>query len=629
LQELWLQLLNGLFVGLSLALVAAGLALVFGVLRIVNFAQGELVMLGAYALVITNQITGSFAVATVVSVVTAGVGGGLLMYALLKPLQGRSPVLSLLATLGLSLILRQLAVQVFGGFIRTVDQPIHLGIPVAGLQYPVYDLLIALASVIALSGGYLFLQRARFGIWLRAAVDNSAMAAALGVPLPRVYLVAFILSAGLSALAGALLAPVTAVYATLGQDVAVNAFIVVVAGGLGNFNFRGVALFALILGEIQAVGSIWFRPVAVQVFAIALVTAVLVVRSRGRPVFQSLYGGGGSLERPTWWPMAAAGVGVAALAPLVLGGGSALQQAGMVLVFTLLAAAVAVLLRVGGVLNVGIGVIFGASAYAVALLSRADLAPGWLLAGALLAACVPALAYGLYASVASGIEYMMLTFLTTAAVSKLPIVVPGLSGGANGLEVRNVAHTAFGLDPLDGPGFYLLSLLLACVSLAIGWFVLSSQTGRVAAAAGRNPLRVASNGYSLGVLRTLVALLAGVLAGLAGWMYSAQARVIGQDVLGLEVSLNSLTYALIGGVAQPILGSALGTSLAHLVSTLFGRSGSGSSSLLVGVALLVVVYVLPNGVLGLSLPLARRDRPKVDPPPAREPAALPVRARTP
>jgi branched-subunit amino acid ABC-type transport system permease component len=335
LQELWLQLLNGLFVGLSLALVAAGLALVFGVLRIVNFAQGELVMLGAYALVITNQITGNFAVATLVSVIVVGLGGGLLMYALLKPLQGRPPVLSLLATLGLSLILRQLAVQAFGGFIRTVDQPMHLGIPVAGLQYPVYDLVIAAVSVLALSAGHLFLKKARFGIWLRAAVDNSAMAAALGVPLPRVYLVAFIASAGLSALAGALLAPVTAVYATLGQDVAVSAFIVVVAGGLGNFNFRGVALFALLLGEIQAVGSIWFRPVAVQVFAIALVTVILVVRSRGRPRFQSLYSGG-PLERPSWWPIAAAAVGVAFLVPLMLGA-SALQQAGMVLVYTLLA----------------------------------------------------------------------------------------------------------------------------------------------------------------------------------------------------------------------------------------------------------------------------------------------------
>jgi branched-subunit amino acid ABC-type transport system permease component len=626
LQELWLQLLNGLFVGLSLALVAAGLALVFGVLRIVNFAQGELVMLGGYALVITNQAIHNFAAATVVTVLSVGIGGGLVMYALLKPLQGRSPVLSLLATLGLSLILRQLAVQVFGGFIRTVDEPIHVGVPVQGLQYPVYDLLIALVSPVVLLAGFVYLKYARFGIWLRAAVDNTAMAGALGVPLPRVYLVAFMLSAGLSALAGALLAPVTAVYATLGQDVAVSAFIVVVAGGMGNLSFKGVALFAVLLGEIQSVGSIWFRPVAVQVFAIALVIGVLVVRSRRRPIFQSIPTAG-PLERPNWWPVAATALGVAALAPLLLGG-TALQQAGMVLVFSLLAAAVAILLRIGGVLNLGIGVLFGTGAYAVAVLSHADLAPAWLLASALLAACVPALIYGVYASVASGVEYMMLTFLTTAAVSKLPILVPGLSGGANGLEVRDVAHAAFGFDPLDGPGFYVLALSLVSACLAIGWILLSSQTGRVAAAAGRNPLRVASNGYSLGMLRALVALVAGVLAGLAGWMFSLQARVIGQDVLGLDVSLKALTYALLGGVAQPILGSTLGTTLAYLASSVFGRSGGAANTLYVGLGLLLVVYVLPNGILGLS-PRRRGSgpSPKADRSPAREPTAPPTSAR--
>jgi branched-subunit amino acid ABC-type transport system permease component len=626
LQELWLQLLNGLFVGLSLALVAAGLALVFGVLRIVNFAQGELVMLGGYALVITHQAVNNFAVATMLSVLSVGVGGGLVMYALLKPLQGRSPVLSLLATLGLSLILRQLAVQMFGGFIRTVDEPIHLGIPVAGLQYPVYDLLIAVMSAAVLLAGYVYLKHARFGIWLRAAVDNRAMAGALGVPLPRVYVVAFILSASLSALAGALLAPVTAVYATLGQDVAVSAFIVVVAGGMGNFSFRGVALFALLLGEIQSVGSIWFRPTAVQVFAIVLVIGVLVVRSRRRPIFQSMYGGG-PLARPSWWPVAAAALGLAALAPLVLGG-SALQQASMVLVFALLAASVAVLLRVGGVLNLGIGVIFGTAAYAVALLSRVDLASQWLLIAAVLAACAPALLYGVYAGVASGIEYIMLTFLTTAAASKLPILVPGLSGGANGLEVRDVAHAGFGLDPLDGPGFYVLALALVSACLAIGWFVLSSEIGRAAAAAGRSPLRVASNGYSLGMLRTLVALLAGALAGLAGWLYALQARVVGQVVLGLDVSLNALTYALLGGVAQPILGSAIGATLARLGSLVFGRSGGAADTLVVGVGLLLVAYALPNGILGLSLPLARRGRSQRDATRAREPGARPASART-
>jgi branched-subunit amino acid ABC-type transport system permease component len=607
LSEVSLQLLNGLFVGLSLALVAAGLALVFGVLRIVNFAQGELVMLGAYAVVLLDERTHNFALSVTLATLTVGLAGGLLLFLMLRPLHGKSPVLPMLATLGLSLILRQLAVSLFGGFIRTVDEPIHVGVPVHGLQYPVYDLLIAVVSAAALTAGYLFLRRARFGIWLRAAVDNSTMAAALGVPLPRVYLVAFIASAGLSALAGAMLAPVTAVYATLGQDVAFNAFVVVIAGGMGNF--RGAALIAILLGEIQAVGSIWFRPVAVQVFAIGLVIVVLVVRSRRRPDYSAPASVSTTTAAPAWLAPALACVfALLALTPLLLGP-AAVQQAMGVLMYALLASAVAILLRFGGVVNVGMGAAFGASAYAVAVLSHVDQSTALLLfAAGLVAAATVGLLFGLYASVASGVEYMMLTFLTTAAASRLPILIPALSGGANGLDVRNVAGFAFGFDPLFGPGFYVLGLAVSAACLGVVWRVLGSQAGRVAQAASRNPLRMASLGYSLGALRLLVALSAGLLAGLAGWLYSLQSRLVGADVLGLDVSLNGLMYALVGGVQQPILGSVLGTSIVRLLGALTPRTGP-PASFAAGVGLLAVVYVLPDGILGLRFlhPKVLRD----------------------
>jgi branched-subunit amino acid ABC-type transport system permease component len=598
LNEVWLQLLNGLFVGLSLALVASGLALVFGVLRIVNFAQGEFVMLGAYAVVLANEVTRNFAISVTAATLAVGVGGGLLLFLMLRPLLGRSPVLPLLATLALSLILRQAALSGFGGFIRTIDQPIHVGVPVQGLQYPLYDLLIAIVSALALSSGYLFLKVAKLGIWLRAAADNSAMAAALGVPLPRVYLAAFIASAGFSALAGAMLAPVTAVYPTLGQDVAFSAFVVVVAGGMGNF--RGAALIAILLGEIQALGSIWFRPVAVQVFAIALVIGVLVIRSRLRPTFATDARMALSTVSPSKWlaiGLSAAFVLLAG-APFVLGG-TAAQQASGIVIAALVACAVAILLRFGGVTNLGMGAVFGASAYTVAVLSHTDQASPWLLLGAaLLAAFAVSTLFGAYASVASGIEYMMLTFLTTAVASRLPNLVPALSGGANGLDVRDVAANAFGFDPLFGPGFYALALALSAVFLGGCWVVLGSQAGRAAEAAGRNPLRVASMGYGVGGLRLLVALAAGSLAGLAGWLYSLQARVVGADALGLDASLNGLMAALVGGVQQPLLGSLLGTSVVRLLGAIAPRAGP-PPGLVLGVGLLVVVYFLPNGLLGL------------------------------
>jgi branched-chain amino acid transport system permease protein len=233
---------------------------------------------------------------------------------------------------------------------------------------------------------------------------------------------------------------------------------------------------------------------------------------------------------------------LAALMPLALGPFTS-QRATPMLVSILLAMAVAVLLRFGSVLNLGIGAVFGASAYTVAVLSG-EVSPMWLLVLAVAAAALASTLFAVYAAVASGIEYMMLTFLTTAAAAKLPNLFPALSGGANGLGVRDVRSVAFGIDPLDGAGFYVLAVCLTGTAMAVGWLLLSSQLGRLAEAAGRNPLRTASMGYRLGTVRLFVAVLAGGLAGVAGWIHAVQARVVGQSVLGLDTSLNGLIYAL-------------------------------------------------------------------------------------
>src|SRR5205807_6813950 len=152
---------------------------------------------------------------------------------------------------------------------------------IENLDYPAYNLLIVLVSAGILAAGFMFLKSTRYGIWLRAVAENRPMAAALGVPVPRVYFLAFVLSAGLAGVAGALLAPVVSVYTTVGSDVILNAFIVVVAGGMGNF--RGAALVALLLGEVEAVGSTWFRLVEVHVFALVLVITIFVHPTRGQP----------------------------------------------------------------------------------------------------------------------------------------------------------------------------------------------------------------------------------------------------------------------------------------------------------------------------------------------------------
>ncbi len=281
-----LQLLNGLVVGLSLALVASGLALIFGVLDIVNFAQGDFFMLGGYVLWFTVDRTGNFLLGVVLAAVVVGVAGGLTLLAFLWPLLDRPHALVILATLGLSLIVQQEATNLFGGATRLVQTPIAAQIPLGSVRYPVYNLAIIAAGVLILAAGYLFLRHAKYGIWIRAVAQNRAMAAAMGVPVPRVYALAFIASAALAAVAGSLLAPIVAVYPTVGNDVILNAFIIVVAGGMGNF--RGAAAVSILLGEVQALGSIHLRPVTVQLIALGLVILLLIVRSRRQSVLARL-----------------------------------------------------------------------------------------------------------------------------------------------------------------------------------------------------------------------------------------------------------------------------------------------------------------------------------------------------
>src|SRR6266571_980926 len=502
--DLIIQLLNGLVVGSSLALVASGLALVFGVLDIVNFAQGELFMLGGYVLFFTVQLTGNFLLGVAAAGLIVGLLGGAVLYGMVWPLLGRSQALPLLATLGLGLILQQEATNLFNSTTRSVPAPIQMRIPIENLDYPAYNLLIVLVSAGILAAGYLFLRYTRYGIWLRAVAENRPMAAAMGVPVPRVYFLAFVLSAGLAGVAGALLAPVVSVYTTVGSDVIINAFIVVVAGGMGNF--RGAAMVALLLGEVEAVGSIWFRPVEVQVFALALVIAILVYRSRGKPapVFRPTNvrprSGSPGVARAIYTGLTLVLLAVAIGVPLLSENLS--QRAAIYLIYGLLGVSVALITGFGRLFNIGVGAIFGLSAYAVAFLTNHNVFnPLVLFVAAVLAALAMAVLFGVYTNVASGVEYMMLTFLTTLAMATVPSVAPQITGGDNGLQVKGGLQPSFGLNPLLGDQFYYFVLAVVLVCLAAGLYLLSSQFGRVAQAIGRNPARASAMGYRVSQYR--------------------------------------------------------------------------------------------------------------------------------
>src|SRR3954471_6871356 len=274
--QIILQVLNGLVVGSSIALVASGLALLFGVLHIINFAQGDFFMLGAYSVYFLSRATDNFALSVIVGTLIVAVSGGIVLSLVVWPLLQKSQVLTLLATLGLSLIIQQLAINILGGDAKLVPPPMTTTVPLGPVRYPLYFLVVMVVGLTVLVAGSFALKYTKYGIWLRAVAQNRSMAAALGVPVPRVFVVAFIVCTGLAALAGALLAPLYGVYPTLGTDVILSAFIVVVAGGMGSL--RGAALVAILVGEVQSLGSLIVKPSVMQLCLFALVIVILMVR---------------------------------------------------------------------------------------------------------------------------------------------------------------------------------------------------------------------------------------------------------------------------------------------------------------------------------------------------------------
>lgn len=279
------QLLNAFVWSWIVALIALGLNLVYGVLRVINVAHGAFYMLGAVVawslirlaepLTLSSEIV--FLGALIVAPLFVGLVAALTERVALRPIIDR-PVLTIIATFGLMLILEQTAQELIPS-VRTIAQPITGSIPVLGLRYPLYRLLVAGLAIVTMLIVGVALSRTRLGLWTRAVRQNRDLALALGVPVPRVYGLAFGAGSALAALAGVLTAPIVTVHAHMGLDVLIDAFTVVIVGGLGSLSGAVIAAFLYRMSE--GVLSVWTDPVLARALALALMAAILVLRPQG------------------------------------------------------------------------------------------------------------------------------------------------------------------------------------------------------------------------------------------------------------------------------------------------------------------------------------------------------------
>ena len=274
-----IQTVNGIVTGMILALIASGLTLIFGIMDVVNFAHGELFMLGAYVGVVVLATSGSFWLALVMSTLVVALIGAALQIITLRPLIGRDPLNTILATFGISLVLQNYALWQFGPVPRKLDEPITGQFVLFYLAYPWYRLLIALLSGAIIGGLYLFLKHGTYGIWIRATTQDRVMAQAMGIPVPWVYTGVFAIGAGMAAASGVLFGPLIGINHAMGLDWVLKAFIVVVVGGMGNLG--GSIAASIFVSLLEAYAAIVVSPAQAVIVSFVVLILTLLFRPTG------------------------------------------------------------------------------------------------------------------------------------------------------------------------------------------------------------------------------------------------------------------------------------------------------------------------------------------------------------
>ncbi|SLN23763.1 branched-chain amino acid ABC transporter permease [Oceanibacterium hippocampi] len=270
----------GLSMGLLLFLLAAGLTLIFGMLRVINFAHGSLYMLGAYCAYQIVQTTGSFWLGLLVAPFLAAAIGALMERVALRPVYARDHVYQLLLTFGFILVIDE-AVRLFWGLeYKQIAPPDLFSEPVAilGSQVPTYRLFIIGFGALIAAGLFFMLERSRYGMVIRAASGDPEMVQTLGISVSRIRTFVFAFGSGLAALGGVVAAPLLPIELGMGFSVIIDCFIVVVIGGLGNI--RGAVLGALLIGMTRALGYT-YAPSWVEFLTFVLLIATLVLRPEG------------------------------------------------------------------------------------------------------------------------------------------------------------------------------------------------------------------------------------------------------------------------------------------------------------------------------------------------------------
>jgi branched-chain amino acid transport system permease protein len=612
---LFAQLLNGLAEASSLFLVAAGLSLIFGVTRIVNFAHGSFYMLGLYiAYSIVEHLMGTLGAAgfwlgLALAAISVGVIGALVEIVLLRRIYKAPELFQLLATFALVLVINDAVLGYWGAeeLLGRRAPGLSGSISILGRQFPTYNLFLIAVGPVVLGLVWLLLVRTRWGVLVRAATQDREMLGALGVNQAWLFTSVFALGAMLAGLGGAVQLPREPASLSLDLRTIGEAFVIVVVGGMGSL--PGAYVAALLIAEIKALciglGSVTLFGMAISFSKLTLVieflvmAVVLVIRPwglMGKP--QAASRNSAPVEAPMRpgsvhfkWLVGVVLVALATL-PLLstwLPYASVLTQD--VLVAVLFAVSLHFIMGPGGMASFGHAAYFGLGAYGAAILFKVVTMPMPLaFAFAPLLAGLGALLFGWFCVRLSGVYLAMLTLAFSQIVWSVVFQWEDVTGGSNGIT---------GIWPsswLDGTSYYYLTLVLVAVSVFLVRRILLSPFGYSLRSARDSALRADAIGIDVKRVQWMAFVIAGIFAGLAGTLYIFSKGSISPDAMAVGKSVDGLVMVLLGGI-QNLLGPIVGASIFNVLQDTIMRATDYWRAVFGGV-ILVLVLVFPQGIAG-------------------------------
>lgn len=600
------QLLIGLINGAFYAILSLGLAVIFGLLRVINFAHGAQYMLGAVTAWLLLQYLGiGYWPALLLSPAIVGVIALLIERLLLRRIYNLDHLYGLLLTFGLALIVEGTMRQWLGAAGKPYAVPAlltgvwNLGIVVV----PIYRAFIVAASLVACIAVWLLIEKTKIGSYLRAATENASLVETFGVNVPVLLSATYVIGAMLAAFAGVLAAPIYQVGPLMGSHLIIIVFAVVVAGGMGSI--MGAVVTGFALGMLEGLTKV-FYPQAATVVIFVVMALVLLFRPAGlfgRDVAMSAashaVAAAGKMSRKAVLPVAIVAAILLLAAPTFLYPAFATR----LLCFALFACAFNLLIGYVGLLSFGHAAFFGGSAYITAhALKIWGLPPEIAIVAGVIFASLLGFVFGILAIRRQGIYFAMITLALGQMVYFCFLQAP-FAGGEDGIQAvpRGILLGIFDLN--DPMVLYYCVLAIVGAALATTWRILNSPFGSILSAVRDNELRATSLGYRADRYKLGAFVISAALAGLAGSLKLITVQIASLTDVTWQMSGEVILMTLLGGMGT-FFGPAVGAGVI-LVIEHYLAGFAVPAPVVTGALFVVCVLVFRRGIVGEILALLR------------------------